>query len=305
MSRETGIAKLEQEIAELQQLSAAVPDPIVETESNDKGAASQEPIQEAETNQEPKEPTPEELIAKYKEDAEQWKKRRKDAEKGLTEMGQERAELKKQVDELRTQIEALKAQPTVSTESPLDWEGFDDIGNKVEQRLGMLENRLESKLQETMRLLEQEREKAKEIEFRTKAEEHYAKVASVHSDASDFFNPEHEMNAVLLGWAQTQAPEYLETVENPISRSPQFVSRMLSELKRDLGMTKAKAKPDLGDIAVKKGATVVAPAAKQEVDVFTDEELASLPRLIASARGNQDALAAIEAKLDRTYKTRR
>ena len=305
MSRETGIAKLEQEIAEMQQLTQAVPDPIVENESSDQDAASKVPVQEAGTNQEPTGPTPEELMAKYKEEAEQWKKRRKDAEKGLTEMGQERAELKKQVDELRSQIESLKIQPTISTESPLDWEGFDDIGNKVEQRLGLLKNEMETKLQETMRLLEQERQKAKDIEFRTKAEEHYAKVASVHPDASDFFNPEHEMNAVLLGWAQTQAPEYLEAVENPVGRSPQFVSRMLSELKRDIGMTKTKAKPDLGDIAVKKGATTVSPAAKQEVDVFTEEELAALPRLIANARGNQEALAAIEAKLDRTYKTRR
>jgi len=136
-------------------------------------------------------------------------------------------------------------------------------------------------------------------------EDHFARVASVHNDAADFFNPEKDIARALEGWAHSQAPEYLEAVTNPVSKSPEFVARMLKEFKQEIGLTKKAVKPDLGDIAVQKNAAPTIPAKKPENDVFTADELKRLPQMIAANRGNAEALAAIDAKLERTYKQRR
>ncbi len=307
MSREQALKRMEQEIADIEQ-SLAVPE---ET----KPAASEESVSEkpeTTTTQEIPEnegPKPEDLIAKFKEEAEAAAKRKKEMEAGMTKAFQESAEVKKALKERDDELARLKAEldnARIQKETEqLDssrWEGYDDIGKAVKAELAIERARILAEVEEAKRIATQEREALLKQAEQRKMEEHFARVAAVHNDAADYFNPEKDLARALEGWAHSQAPEYLEAVSNPVSKSPEFVARMLKEFKQEIGLTKKAVKPDLGDIAVQKSAAPSTPAKKPELDVFTDEELKRLPQMVAANRGNAEALAAIEAKLERTYK---
>lgn len=310
MSREQALKRMEQEIADIEQ-SLAV------TEDN-KPAASEESVSETpetateQQTQEQDGPKPEDLIAKFKEEAEAAAKRKKELEAGMTKAFQESAEYKKALKErddelarLKAELDAARIQKETEELDSSRWEGYDDIGKAVKAELAIERARILAEVEEAKRIATQEREALLKQAEQRKMEEHFARVAAVHSDAADFFNPEKDLARALEGWAHSQAPEYLEAVSNPVSKSPEFVARMLKEFKQEIGLTKKAVKPDLGDIAVQKNAAPSTPAKKPELDVFTDAELKSLPQMVAANRGNAEALAAIEAKLERTYKQRR
>lgn len=309
MSREQALKRMEQEIADIEQ-SLAVPE---ETPAASEESVSETP--ETTTTQEIPEnegPKPEDLIAKFKEEAEAAAKRKKEMEAGMTKAFQESAEYKKALKERDDELARLKAEldaariqkETEELDSTL-WEGYEDIGKNVKTEFARERNKILAEVEELKRIANAERESMKQQAEQRKMEEHFARVASVHNDAADFFNPEKDIARAFEGWAHSQAPEYLEAVSNPVSKSPEFVARMLKEFKQEIGLTKRAVKPDLGDIAVQKNAAPSTPAKKPELDVFTDAELKSLPQMIAANRGNAEALAAIDAKLERTYKQRR
>ena len=309
MSREQAMKRMEQEIAELEQ-SRTVPE---ETPAASEEAAPETP--ETPTEQQTPEqegPKPEDLIAKYKEEAEAAAKRKKEMEAGMTKAFQESAEVKKALKEkedelarLRAELEDARIQKETEQLDTALWEGYDDIGKNVKTELARDRAKILAEIEDLKRIAREERESLKAQAEQQKMEQHFARVASVHNDAADFFNPEKDLARALEGWAHSQAPEYLEAVMNPVSKSPEFVTRMLKEFKQEIGLTKKAIKPDLGDIAVQKTATPTNPAKKPELDVFTDAELKRLPQMIAANRGNAEALAAIDAKLERTYKQRR
>ena len=310
MSREQALQRMEQEIAELEKQSLAVPE---ETPAASEETVAEKP--ETTTEQEIPEsegPKPEDLIAKFKEEAEAAAKRKKEMEAGMTKAFQESAEYKKALKERDDELARLKAEldaariqkETEELDSTL-WEGYDDIGKNVKTEIARDRAKILAEIEDLKRVARQEAEAIKAQAEQRKVEDHFARVASVHNDAADFFNPEKDLARALEGWAHSQAPEYLEAVTNPVSKSPEFVARMLKEFKQEIGLTKKAVKPDLGDIAVAKSATPTIPAKKPENDVFTDDELKRLPQMIAANRGNAEALAAIDAKLERTYKQRR
>ena len=310
MSREQALQRMEQEIAELEKQSLAVPE---ETPAASEETVAEKP--ETTTEQEIPEnegPKPEDLIAKFKEEAEAAAKRKKEMEAGMTKAFQESAEYKKALKERDDELARLKAEldaariqkETEELDSTL-WEGYDDIGKNVKTEIARDRAKILAEIEDLKRVARQEAEAIKAQAEQRKMEDHFARVASVHNDAADFFNPEKDIARALEGWAHSQAPEYLEAVTNPVSKSPEFVARMLKEFKQEIGLTKKAVKPDLGDIAVAKSSAPTIPAKKPENDVFTDAELKRLPQMIAANRGNAEALAAIDAKLERTYKQRR
>ena len=310
MSREQALQRMEQEIAELEKQSLAVPE---ETPAASEEAAPETPeIPTEQQTPEQEGPKPEDLIAKYKEEAEAAAKRKKEMEAGMTKAFQESAEVKKALKERDDELARLKAElenariqkETEELDSTL-WEGYDDIGKNVKTEIARDRAKILAEIEDLKRVARQEAEALKAQAEQRKMEDHFARVASVHNDAADFFNPEKDIARALEGWAHSQAPEYLEAVTNPVSKSPEFVARMLKEFKQEIGLTKKAVKPDLGDIAVQKNAAPTIPAKKPENDVFTDDELKRLPQMIAANRGNAEALAAIDAKLERTYKQRR
>ena len=290
--------RLEAELAEADAKAAVVPEPEVEA------AASVETPAPTETTITTEEDTSgEDLLKKFKEEGDKLKQRKKELERGLNETARERNELKEELDRIRQELESVKSLKHVETQTQsIDWEGFDDIGQKVMQSQSQLKAELQAQVNEAKRMLEEERKRSQDLLLKAKAEEHYQKVASVHNDAADYFNPDNDKHAVLMGWAQFQAPEYATAADNPLSMSAEFVSRMLTELKRDIGATKAKAKPALGDIAVAKDGSSK-PANKVAADVFTNDELRNLDSMIAQNRKNPEALKQIMEKLERTEKT--
>ena len=310
MSREQALQRMEQEIAELEKQSLAVPE---ETPAASEETVAEKPeIPTEQQTPEQEGPKPEDLIAKYKEEAEAAAKRKKEMEAGMTKAFQESAEVKKALKERDDELARLKAElenariqkETEELDSTL-WEGYDDIGKNVKTEIARDRAKILAEIEDLKRVARQEAEALKAQAEQRKMEDHFARVASVHNDAADFFNPEKDLARALEGWAHSQAPEYLEAVTNPVSKSPEFVARMLKEFKQEIGLTKKAVKPDLGDIAVQKNAAPTIPAKKPENDVFTDDELKRLPQMIAANRGNAEALAAIDAKLERTYKQRR
>jgi len=310
VSREQAMQRMEQEIAELEKQSLAVPE---ETPAASEETVAEKP--ETTTEQEIPEnegPKPEDLIAKFKEEAEAAAKRKKEMEAGMTKAFQESAEYKKALKErddelarLKAELEAARIQKETEELDSTLWEGYDDIGKNVKTEIARDRAKILAEIEDLKRVARQEAEALKAQAEQRKMEDHFARVASVHNDAADFFNPEKDIARALEGWAHSQAPEYLEAVTNPVSKSPEFVARMLKEFKQEIGLTKKAVKPDLGDIAVQKNAAPTIPAKKPENDVFTDDELKRLPQMIAANRGNAEALAAIDAKLERTYKQRR
>ena len=309
MSREQALKRMEQEIAELEQ-SRTVPE---ETPAASEETAPETP--ETPTEQQTPEqegPKPEDLIAKYKEEAEAAAKRKKEMEAGMTKAFQESAEVKKALKErddelarLKAELENARIQKETEQLDSSRWEGYDDIGKAVKAELAIERARILAEVEEAKRIATAERDALLKQAEQQKMADHFSRVAAVHNDAADYFNPEKDLARALEGWAHSQAPEYLEAVLNPVSKSPEFVARMLKEFKQEIGLTKKAVKPDLGDIAVQKTATPTTPAKKPELDVFTDAELKRLPQMVAANRGNAEALAAIEAKLERTYKQRR
>ena len=310
MSREQALQRMEQEIAELEKQSLAVPE---ETPAASEETVAEKPeIPTEQQTPEQEGPKPEDLIAKYKEEAEAAAKRKKEMEAGMTKAFQESAEVKKALKERDDELARLKAElenariqkETEELDSTL-WEGYDDIGKNVKTEIARDRAKILAEIEDLKRVARQEAEALKAQAEQRKMEDHFARVASVHNDAADFFNPEKDIARALEGWAHSQAPEYLEAVTNSVSKSSEFVARMLKEFKQEIGLTKKAVKPDLGDIAVQKNAAPTIPAKKPENDVFTDDELKRLPQMIAANRGNAEALAAIDAKLERTYKQRR
>lgn len=291
--------ELEERIkAEEAKMQEPVPEPEVVAAEPE---VNPEPQPQPEPDPAPESEVQEDLAKKYMEEAENWKKRRKDAERGLHESLQEKAELKKQLEALQQEIESLKTSRTSMPDHEVDdlWAGYDDIKKAfhadLERRLPKSDPRIEQALRE----LEEQKALVKQQEQERRMQEHYARVASIHPDAADFFNPDSEKSKILLGWAINQAPEYQEAAENPGAHSEQFVIRMLNELKRDLGMTKKAEKPALGDIAVQKSSTSK-PAAKVDADIFSEQELGSMKDLIAQNRRDPEKLREIMAKLERT-----
>ena len=97
MSREQAMQRMEQEIAELEKQSLAVPE--VEPAASEESVSEKPETATEQQIQEEEGPKPEDLIAKFKEEAEAAAKRKKEMEAGMTKAFQESAEYKKALKE--------------------------------------------------------------------------------------------------------------------------------------------------------------------------------------------------------------
>ena len=267
----------------------------------------------AETTVPPKEDKPEETaqedVSKLKELVERYKqraeKRDKDLERGLHSTLAEKKKLEEDKKALESEIAALKASkiapdPIVDEEE----DDFPEVSQRIKPVLGEVE-RLKLELAELRKQQEANRKRAEEEEAMAYATKHFNAVREKHPDAALFLaDDSSELRLALLEWVQDKEPEYAEAATDALGKSPAFVARVLTEFKRDIGLDKKVESPSLGDLAVKPGAPAKpAPVKNEDTDVFTAEELENVSNLLYINRNKPEVLAALEKKLDRTFKS--
>ena len=214
MSREQALKRMEQEIAELEQ-SRTVPE--VEPAASEESVSEKPETATEQQTTENEGPKPEDLIAKFKEEAEAAAKRKKEMEAGMTKAFQESAEYKKALKERDDELARLKAEldnariqkETEQLDSSL-WEGYDDIGKAVKAELARERARILAEVEEAKRIATEEREALLKQAEQRKMEEHFARVAAVHNDAADFFNPERILPVPLRAGLILRLPNILK-----------------------------------------------------------------------------------------------
>lgn len=269
---------------------------------------------------EPKPATPP-VETDWKHEAETWKKRKGDADAALAPFQQVAAHEKKRAEALETklqerdtaigsiqqEIRELKAlissiTPGASTRTIQDKvleddtyspeiqelvESFPEVAKVSSATAARAKKEILDAVDERLKMIEGDREARKKEEDANKArahfEAHHKAVSEVHPDVDEIYRDAAD---VLAGWASDQEPEYLQAVKNPLSVSPRFFTKILTEFKAALGRKNGSRKPGNGDIAVRaKSATQPSIDGVPETqDVYlTEDEFRKYPRLVQNA----------------------
>ena len=241
------------------------------------------------------------LVEKYKARAE---KRDKDLERGLHTAIAEKKQLEEAKKQLEAELEALRHRAPTTVDEPVD---EDDDFPEVTARLKPVRSELDmlkAELAEMRKDRETFTKRQEEEAFRSAAERHFSEVSAKHKDAALFLgNDDSDERKAFLAWAEDQEPEYYEAATNAMSKSSAFVSRVLTEFKREIGLDKKVETPGLGDLAVKAGAPAKPAAPKPEdTEVFSAAQLNSmnLEDELFKRRNDQKAQDAFMAKVERS-----
>jgi hypothetical protein len=304
MSNEARIEALDKEIERLEAQTEGVPDNAA-TSENEPVVETKEPVEVPVEEQ--KEDT-KALLEKYKQEAEAWRERSKkrdaDLERGLHGTIKENKELMEKIESLQTQIASIGKPKQDDEEEDL----FPEVTAKISplrSDLDFIKKELASLREERSKFIQE----AENARLQAAADKHFGEVKAKHEDAYDILcDDESPLRKAALGWALNRSEEYgdeyLQALTDVMSKSSKFVSRVISDFKKDVGLDKQVAKPSTGDIAVKAGASTKPKTEPAEdlKDVFSESELANIGNLIHQNRNNPDALKAIEEKLERTHK---
>ena len=241
------------------------------------------------------------LVEKYKARAE---KRDKDLERGLHTAIAEKKQLEEAKKQLEAELEALRHRVPTTVDEPVD---EDDDFPEVTARLKPVRSELDmlkAELAEMRKDRETFTKRQEEEAFRSAAERHFSEVSAKHKDAALFLgDDDSDERKAFLAWAEDQEPEYYEAATNAMSKSSAFVSRVLTEFKREIGLDKKVEAPGLGDLAVKAGAPAKPAAPKPEdTEVFSAAQLNSmnLEDELFKLRNDQKAQDAFMAKVERS-----
>ena len=241
------------------------------------------------------------LVEKYKARAE---KRDKDLERGLHTAIAEKKQLEEAKKQLEAELEALRHRASTTVDEPVD---EDDDFPEVTARLKPVRSELDmlkAELAEMRKDRETFTKRQEEEAFRAAAERHFSEVSAKHKDAALFLgDDDSDGRKAFLAWAEDQEPEYYEAATNAMSKSSAFVSRVLTEFKREIGLDKKVEAPGLGDLAVKAGAPAKPAAPKPEdTEVFSAAQLNSmnLEDELFKRRNDQKAQDAFMAKVERS-----
>jgi hypothetical protein len=203
----------------------------------------------------------------------------------LREQAARAAELEARIAELTSRLEAPKDQGVAL--DPEFAEAYPDVAEQIKKAALSVRAELQSSTERTVNEMRaQLQEQAKRIsEERKQATlaEHFAAVKAVHPDASDFFT--ESLNPAWTAWASEKSPIVSQIIRDPASFDPRDVVWAISEFKREAGMTaKSKAKPVVGDLAVKVGSPSQVAGGPQPDDSLTDAELANFDALVREAQ---------------------
>jgi len=204
----------------------------------------------------------------WKKQAENLKKRQRDAESHLTPVMQQNAELRKEKQAIMERFEKLEAELSsvknsqvvhVKDEEEDELESsYPEVSRLVAKKTVALEQKIRQELEARMSLVK-EKDAEREIEVASRkrqdyAADHFARVKSIHPDAEDFVS-EDKLGAALVEWAKTQPPMVLRTIEDPLSHDPLDVSFVITQFKNATKMNvqqpKQVKRPALGDIVTK------------------------------------------------------
>lgn len=267
----------------------------------------------------------EQEIERLKKEAETWKKRKADADKHLTPVQQENADLKKRMEamassealeEMKAQVRELKEMLVTMQQKPsapaaeIDIdpefaETYPDIAAKLRETAAKVEQRLrneyEGKFKEFDTKVSASEKQAEEAKARAYAEMHFAEVKRHHADIEDFISDKY--GPALSVWAETQAPIVAAVVANPLQFTPKDVAHVVSMFKTATGYKQPKA-PALGDLAVKLNAPSSVAEPVQE-DVLTDEEFNNFDELSRRFSRDPKKMEELGRKLDNYIAKRR
>lgn len=241
------------------------------------------------------------LVEKYKARAE---KRDKDLERGLHTAIAEKKQLEEAKKQLEAELEALRNRVSTTVDEPIDEDDdFPEVTARVKPIRSELDM-LKAELAELRKDRETFAKRQEEEAFRSAAERHFSEVSAKHKDAALFLgDDDSDERKAFLAWAEDQEPEYYEAATNAMSKSSAFVSRVLTEFKREIGLDKKVETPGLGDLAVKAGAPAKPAAPKPEdTEVFSAAQLNSmnLEDELFKRRNDQKAQDAFMAKVERS-----
>lgn len=208
--------------------------------------------------------------------------------------------LKEENESLRKRLEALEEQFKKSThreEQPED--DYDDVLAYTRENFPELEKRierseklaavrakkeLEEALAERLRPFEELKSKTeaqiKEDKNRAFEARHFAEVQAAHPDAADYFDSS-KLGKAFMAWAQTQPKLIGNAALYPLSSESADVVYVLSQFKKDTGISKKK--PALGDMASSVGKSGVRAEVKPSVELLTDFEMRNIDKLLANA----------------------
>ncbi len=242
------------------------------------------------------------LAEEKSKESDNWQKRRKDAEKELLPALEDRALLKRQLEEAKeklAEIDALKQElasvKQALTSKPATFDlpsDFNETYPDIAQALASTVQSVKSDADRRIEMLEAEfkssRKAREEAEQQALMAQHFNAVKSVHSDLEDFVGDKY--GPALRAWAESQPPIFGRIVSNPVDFDPKDVAAVISQFKKETGyMAKPVAKaPAAGDIGFKAGVTQ-SPKIEQGITLLSDEEMRRLPELMHQVRFNPEA----------------
>lgn len=256
-------------------------------------------------------------------DADYWKaeyqkieavknKRDKDLEKGLHTTLQEKSSLEKELESVRnkaSEVDALKAEierlrtnqvPEVMTLDPDFEDSYPDIAVQIKGIAARIQSTADQRLDELRKEITSQRDRIEAERKNAVVQEHFLNVQAVHADASEYFDP-NKLGGAIQAWASSKAEVVENILNNPAAYKPQDVAWVISEFKKEVGLT-TKHKPVTGDISIKTGhATQVSN--QVESDELTGDEIKHYDRMLEKAKNISDpekrskALNDLERKL--------
>lgn len=301
--------------------------------------AKEEPPKEEKTVK-PKRPSLQEDPAAYwKHEAEVAARRKADADRTLTPVQQENAELRRRLQELenrtrsndeiaslRQQLDDIKKSLQTSPTS-VQAQSVIAEDEALEQERQILRSQLPEAARltdlETERLRRSQQERDKEMQaqiaklqeakrdldnakeesvYKERVSNHRAVVLDKHPDIDEIYKHASDQ---LMEWAGNESQTYLDAVTHPINFDARFFSKVIADFKKHIGAipdeVPAPRKPSGGDLAVKIR-TAAPPAAegKEDMEFLTDEQMSDFEGLMQRQRSNPDEQARLLERFERT-----
>ena len=315
-------AKPDPEPVEPAKAASETPTPEVSPEPTNTPESLQVPGPEA-TQELPE--MSEDTLEYWKQEAENWKKRKSDGDRALGPAQQKAAKAKKELqgkeDEWKSialtlqeklvAIEKRLEQSPIqkpaqydSVISPEFEETYSDIASEMKRVNGTMEERFQkvmdsrfAAIEERNRMMETEQLKAQDGAY---AASHYSQLKALHQDIEDFL-PGTTKGTQLFEWATKQAPYVLDVVHNPLNYTPLDVSDVLNRFKS--GNNVVTKKPSLGDVMVRANSVPNIPD-PEETKYLSDYEVKNIDELMRRYRKEpekmDDLIRRYEATLTRT-----
>lgn len=282
----------------------AEPQPVVETKTQQQDVDGVDPSQTIEYWQKRAE--------EKQQEAENWKKRKGDADRHLEPTQQENAKLKaeksalsEKLERLEAMVEKLASRATSMPDLDPDDE-FDQEYGEVARRIKLVgQQAREEARRQAEELVNPLKEKlsfqenlAIERQNEAKLQAHFAAVKAKHPDIEDFIGQKY--GPALVEWANTRPPYVQRIVQNPVEHDADDVSDIITQFKLATGIAKSVKSPAAADIAAKVNShtNVAPPPIPVEVfpDNFTEKDFMHLLAQINRTSFSHDVIENLEKK---------